>query len=259
MSVRGEDELRIPIEIKTEDIKELRDIIQGLKEAQQDARSATPTTKARAEVGAQKGAVRTAPFEERGGIFGGVAGGKGGTFRDKSSAAPIQRENEFKKLRNQVDALSETQGEGIQSMDLIMGGAIARNFSAGRAAAAGGTVLKGGTVAASAGALGGIVTRMIPIIGPLLIAAGFIKTIIDQLIKPGGPFDRRYRRVIRDEISSATERQEKAVIRQGLKILRITPYATFRGESTSIQGQKVKEGNPIYGQDFDMMQKGIGP
>ncbi len=81
---------------------------------------------------------------------------------------------------------------------------------------------------------------------------GFLKTLVDFLIKPGGPFDRRFRRIIRREISSATEREEKAAIRQGIKILRITPYATFRGESTTIQASNYNEGNPIYSQDFEL-------
>lgn len=258
MSARGEDELRIPIEIKTEDIKELRDIIAGLKEAQQDARSAVPTTRAKAQTGEQRTATRTQPFEERGGIFGGEAG-KEQAFRDKTSKAATQREGAFDELKKQVNDIQDTQIEGLSAFDAILGGAF---LSQGRGAQAmkgvgqAGAAVKGGAM----GLLGGLARKIIPVIIPLMLAAGFVQTIMQELIKPGGLFDRRLRINIEAQLLKLTKRKETAELREGVRELRVTAVLGQRGPSpvdSPLFG--FRAGVPFIGSNQEALDKGLLP
>jgi len=98
MSMPNNDgKVRAPIEIETTDIETLNDLIQEIKEAQSAARELEPMRGRKAATD-ERSAIRTEAFETRGGIFGGETG-KEQKFRDKTSRAALQRENQFKTLR----------------------------------------------------------------------------------------------------------------------------------------------------------------
>jgi len=258
MSARGEDELRIPIEIKTEDIAELRDIIAGLKEAQQDARSAVPTTRAKAQTGEQRTATRTQPFEERGGIFGGEVG-KQQAFKDKTSKAATQRESAFSELKKQVGDIQDTQVEGLSAFDAIFGGAILSQGRGGQAmkgvGQAGAAVRSGGM-----GMLGGLASRLIPVIIPLMLAFGFVTTITNELIKPGGVFDRRLRINVEDQFFKLADRKETAEFREGVRELRVTAVTGQRGPSpVSNVKDFFRRGTPFIHSNQEALDKGLLP
>jgi len=112
-------------------------------------------------------------------------------------------------------------------------------------------------VAAVTGVARGLM-KFIPHIAIALAALGIAKQIRDLLIGPGGPFDIRFRREIQDEVISSVEREEKAKIRQGLVILRITSSPTLRGEQGIGQtGQVGITGIARYDNDFENFQKGL--
>jgi len=102
------------------------------------------------------------------------------------------------------------------------------------------------------------ITKLIPIIGVLLAAPGFALMIRNLLLSPGMPFDPRFRRDIGSEVLSTVEREEKAGLRQGLVIVRITSTPTLRGEQGVGQtGQVGLTGIARYDNDFESFQKGI--
>ena len=261
MSAVGDDAVRIPIEIKTEDIEEIDEIVQKLKEAKSDARTAVPTTKAKAELGESRAPSRIEAFESRGGIFGGEVGGGGGALRDKASRAPLQRQNQLTKLQQDVKGL-ETQASGnAEAVDLLTAGFFGTSVGVGAGGAAragiGGAknVLKGGM----GGGMIGVIAKFAAPIGIALLAAGLIKNIIDELVKPGGPFDRRFRRNVQQEIAKLTSLKEKAEIAQGKRTFRVTTIAGLTGESTQVRSNLdyIKNGILIY--DIDgQLNKGIG-
>jgi len=258
MSARGEDELRIPIEIKTEDIKEIRDIIQGLKEAQQDARSALPTSRKGAAAGEQRGAVRTQPFEERGGIFGGEAG-KEGEIRDKTSAQAVQRENAFDKLKEQVNDIQDTQVEGLSAFDAILGGAFLGS-TVGKGTVKGIGTASGAVRGGAMGMLGGLAIKLIPILIPAMLAFGLIQTISQELIRPGGAFDRRLRINIEAQFFKLSNRKEIAELREGVRELRVTAVSGQRGPSpVSNVKDFFRKGTPFIHPNQEALEKGLLP
>jgi len=102
------------------------------------------------------------------------------------------------------------------------------------------------------------ITKLIPIITTLIAAPAFAMMIRNILIGPGMPFDPRFRRDIGGEVLSTVEREEKAGLRQGLVIVRITSTPTLRGEQGIGQtGQVGLTGIARYDNDFESFQKGI--
>jgi len=258
MSARGDDVLRIPIEIKTEDIKEIREIIQGLKEAEQSARSAVPTTKAKALTGEERTATRTQPFEERGGIFGGKEAGKEEQFRDKTSKQAFVREDAFGALKEQVNALQDTQVEGLSLFDAILGGAFLSQ-GAGGAARAGTGLIRGGGAGVMQG-LKGMVVRLIPILIPAMLAFGLIDAVNKELLRPGGLFDRRLKIFVEKQFFKLTNRKETAELREATRELRVTAVTGQRGPSpVSNVKDFFRKGTPFIHPNQERLEKGLLP
>ena len=257
MSARGGESLRVPIEIKTEDIQELRDIIQELKEAEQTARSAVPTTKAKAARGESRGAVRADPFEVRGGIFGGETG-KVPALREKTSRQAFQRESEFSKLRDQVSKIGETQQQSLSAFDAILGGAFLTGGLGGAGKTAAGVV--GGGAAGVMGSMKGLMVRLIPILIPAMLAFGLIQTIQNELLRPGGIFDRRLRINVEDQFFELSDRKEIAQLREGVRELRVTAVSSQRGPSpVSNVKDFFKKGRPFINPDQEALEKSLLP
>lgn len=131
---KGDDAVRVPIEIRTEDLSELQQLIQELTEAEEAARTARAsgaTLPSKGSAGAQSfggQAKRTAregaTGEGPGGIFAGVRDKDAlpMSFRDRSGSQAMQRENPFDALQNQVKDLAEEQAEQTMGMmDQVMG------------------------------------------------------------------------------------------------------------------------------------------
>jgi len=125
MSSKDGDALKIPIEIKTEDVAELQQLIQQITDAENDLTrlKSTGITK-----GAQnqtfQGQARGAggmknTTEGRGGIFESrlmEGGATPMTLRDRSGKQAFARENSFEALQNKVEKMQEEQGEQVASM-----------------------------------------------------------------------------------------------------------------------------------------------
>ncbi len=73
---------------------------------------------------------------------------------------------------------------------------------------------------------------LVPVLIPLLIAAGIGKIILDTSLSPGGILDRRLRRVITEEVNGLLDKQTQKNFHIGLRQLTIQSRSGFR----SIQG-----------------------
>ena len=131
---KGDDAVRVPIEIKTEDLDELQQLIQQLTEAEEAARTARASGAALPSKGAAgpqsfggqagRSGREGAAGEGPGGIFGGEKGMQATpqTFRDRSGRQAMQRQNKFNALEDQVKQMQEEQMEAtVGMMDQIVG------------------------------------------------------------------------------------------------------------------------------------------
>jgi hypothetical protein len=270
------DKLRIPIEIKTDDLEELQEIIKGISDAESDLR-ALPQ-KGKKGGGVSRSAIqqdRERPFT--GGIFEQTRGTPSLPLgKDRTSRQATQRENEFTKLRDKVDKVEESTGKfggQLAGMAANLGfagvatvaGRNAQNISRGigTKAAIVGTSTASGAVGLAKGGVGGLTGIFAGIAGKAFLPIAIVTTMItlittitNEMFRDGGVLDRRFRRKINSEVASATDRKEKAEIQQGLRVLRITPVAGFRGEGATVFAQQNKNLETQYLQGIEMGSKG---
>ena len=222
MSSDSGDALHIPIEIKTDDSVEIQQLINDLAAAESDIRSIKPR-RGRGTGDTSSRSAFTSQDEEGSGIFGGMGGealpSKG---RDRTSKSPFQRENEFSKLKDQVQQQEQRIGMAQQAQQGI------------------GMATQGIGFAQMLGGPnpGGIMSRIQGIAGKAFIPLAIITTVIEtvnmvlqEALKPGGPLDRRFKRVIGDEIAATADLQFKEEVNQGFKVIRISTQPSLRGEA----------------------------
>jgi len=220
MSSDSGDALHIPIEIKTDDSAEIQELINSLAEAESDLRSIGPR-RGRGTGDTSSRSAFTNQDEEGSGVFGGMGGealpSKG---RDRTSKSPFQRENEFSKLKNQVQDQEKRIGLGQQAQQGIGMATQGVGFA---------QMLGGGS-----GRLSSIANMASKAFLPLAIVTSIVElasNILQEFLKPGGPLDRRFKRVISEEIAGTISLEEKEEINQGFKVVRISTQPTLRGEA----------------------------
>lgn len=268
MSKESGDALRIGIEIKTEDLQELQSLIQEITEAQSSVRELTPLK------GKSKGGSRSATAassDEGFGIFSSSREGEAmpSKGRDKSSKQAFQRESEFDKIQNRIQEIEQANNAQIQVLSTManqigMGGIVGSMLQS-----KGGGLLnkKSGLIAGisplSSGKLSGLsgLGNIIGVAGGFGFAASIAlqaaQSVISWLQSPGNLLDARYKRIIKDELAGATEREARAEIRQGIRLLHVTPYGSFRGTGTSQAGQNARNMVIDLGDYHEMSAKGI--
>tara|TARA_R110000764_G_scaffold31537_2_gene72084 strand:+ start:73 stop:942 length:870 start_codon:yes stop_codon:yes gene_type:complete len=283
-----DDALHIPIEIKTDDLNEIKDLINEITQAESDLTRIKGGSQSQSFSGQSRAAsgMKTTT-EGRGGIF--ESSMQQDTvpmnLRDRSSKQPHTRENAFNALQDQVNDMQQQAGEDAASMiDQAMGMAgsyapfhiynkiggpiqnkirnqIKQNF--GTATPIGQTKLP-----ATGGRIGGIMARLAPVLamaGPIgavvgaAISAVFVtKAITDWLQGPGGFWDIRYKRKIGQEMDPFLERKSKQEINIGLRTIRVTSSPAIRSANQVFSTQQaVKKGIPIYNGEFESYSKGL--
>ena len=130
MSARDDGAIRVPIEIKTEDIAEIQDLIQKLSEAEGDItriKSTGITSGSSPQTfggQARRAGGERVTTEGRGGIFAKQDGEDSlpMSFRDRTGRQAMQRGNRFTDLEKQVNELANEQmQETMNLMDQMMG------------------------------------------------------------------------------------------------------------------------------------------
>ena len=306
MSARDDNVVRVPIEIKTEDIAEIQDLIQKLSEAEGDITRIKSTgitsgsmPQTRAGQAARTG--KDARISSLGGT------GRGGiftdqddrdttfmSFKDRTGRQALQRENQFKALKDQVQSMQEDQQQAFGgmldqvigmaggyvpffAMNKITGSQFIQNKvnrlkqmqanaanAAGQAAGAG----VGARIAAGGARAAGMLSRVAAAAsgaGPVgLIIAGVLAAFmvsteyLKWLQGPGGFFDIRYRRNIQKDMDPFFDRKYKQEINVGQRVVRVTSSPAVRGSDQmhSTYGA-VKRGIPIYNGEFEAYSKGL--
>lgn len=248
MSVQG-DNLKIPIEIKTDDLNEIRKLINDITEAEIDLKSIKPR-RGRGKGDDSSRSAFAQDDDDRGGIFGGQQGYALPTQgRDKTSKTPVQKENQFAKLQQDV----AQQEQKISGLSAVQGGLGGLQQGIGYASLLGGP--SGGTKT-----LGAITKLAGAAFLPLTVVTtiiGIANTLIKSALAPGGPFDIRFKRNLSTEISSATEREDKHKIQQSLKYIRITSYGGQRAQAYSGNGEAFKAGIPMHDIGLESRAKGL--
>lgn len=240
MSADGGDSLRIPIEIKTEDLDEIRQLINDITKADDDLQHLKAVPKKGRGTGDNSSrSAFTSPEPREGGIFGGRDGAAlPQQGRDKTSKTPLQRESEFAKLQHQVQEQEARSGGGL---DAVQGGLGQVSQGLGFAS------LLGGPNPAP-GALGGVVGAAGKAFLPLAIITTIVsiaKGVLDSALGPGGPLDRRFKRQISNEQASASSLELKARVNQDKLVIRTQVYPNIRGEAGT--GSNLRTG-----QTFDL-------
>ena len=226
----GDDAVRVPIEIKTDDLQEIQQLIQELTEAEEEIRKAKTEEKGalprkgRARDGESKAPYEAADMDERGGIFGGtMEEAMPQKYKDKTSKTPHQKESAWENMQKQVQQNQVAVQEQANIMQSVQSGLGGVTQGVGMAQWLGtGTLGKG---------LMGIASKAFL---PLAIITSAVQVgmfFLEEALKPGGPLDRRFRRRAQDEIANTLDLEKKAEINQGFKVIRVSAQPLIRGEA----------------------------
>ena len=288
-----DDALRIPIEIKTDDLNEIKDLINEITEAESDLTRIKGGRQSQSFAGQSRAAsgMKTTT-EGRGGIF--QSSMEQDTMpmnlRDRSSKQAHTRENSFNALQDQVNDMQQQAGEdaaGIMDQAMGMAGGyvpfhlynkfggpiqnrirnkIKQKMGTTSFAASAGNGPR--PTPAAGGRIAGIMAKVAPVLamaGPIgavvgaAISAVFVtKAITDWLQGPGGFWDIRYKRKIGQEMDPFLERKTKQEINIGLRTIRVTSSPAIRSANQVFSTQQaVKKGIPIYNGEFESYSKGL--
>lgn len=270
MSSEGGDVLRIPIEIKTDDLAEIQDLLNNLDKAESEIDVLKPRKgKGSGDETSRSAFTRQDPFDDRGGAMGGQSGEALPTQgRDKKSRSPFQRENEFSKMRDEVDNMQDNQENMVGQLvnlgfvgGFIKGeaGKITTYTAAGKTVSSG---MKGGIMGAAG--LGGGVKGFVGKLGVFgmvaMVAMEVAQSVIDFAYRPGGPLDRRFKRDMDKESVRMIDLGEKADINQGRRIVRVTSATSLRGTDSQVRSSLdvYKSGQRVFDMDGTMMVKNTG-
>ena len=230
MSERGgDDAVRVPIEIKTEDLEEIQQLIQELTEAEEEIRKAKTEEKGalprkgRARDGESKAPYEAADMDERGGIFGGtMEEATPQKYKDKTSKTPHQKESAWEDMQKQVQqnqVAVQDQANALQGIQAGLGG-VTQGIG----------MIQWAGSAVPARLLGMASKAFLPLaIITSAVQVGMF--FLQEALKPGGPLDRRFRRRAQDEVANTLELEKKAEINQGFKVVRVSSQPLIRGEA----------------------------
>ena len=275
---KSDDSLKIPIEIKTEDLDEIRKLINDISEAESDLHTLKPRRGRGTGDFSSRSAYANGPTNTFG-VFGSLDTQRDVTplqGRDKTSKAPLQRENQFKKLQEQVEenksnTASIAQGLG-QAFGLgsfgksnmfkgeALGAKIASGLGAGNSGIIAGANLAKGGASGILGKLTGVAGKAFLPIAVIMTIISTAQLVVSEMFKPGGEFDRRYRRVISNEIAGSLEQEKKQAIKQGSKVVRVETIAGVRGErGLNSSLSNLISNNGIYLNDLHSKSRGLKP
>lgn len=175
--------------------------------------------------------------ERRGGIFGGVTEAKLKP-KDRNSRQAITRQNEFKKMKGEVDGLK-----------------IAEKKITGQL----GNLQEIISLTSGTGGIAKFVGKFIPFLGPALIISGFASLVMKELFRDGGIFDRRLNLKISKQFFKLTGRAEAKKLSEGYATLRVTSRKGLRGPTSQVYNpqQEAKRGTPFLSDDQESLSKNL--
>lgn len=225
-----DDIIEIPIEFRTEDKRELREIKKEVDELEKKStkfksQGAPIHTETPTGIFRPTGEEETLPLS------------KG---KDKTSRQAVQpSDNEFKKVKNQIKTLEDALKETRSKFDELTG--LAQN------------------------PVMGIVNKLarIPGFSEIIIGIIFSKVVLDMLTEfmfgVSGPFDRRFKRQLEKELANTLDRGRKAEISQGFRVIRMTSFSGDRNPGGRIGNtlEAIYNGKPLLDNEFESLSKGM--
>ena len=242
MSADSGDSLRIPIEIKTDDLDEIRKLINEISQAKSDLQTLKAVPKkgrGTGDTSSRSAFSQSDQVDNRGGIFGGQQGeATPQQIRDKKSKTPHQKESEFAKLRNQVDEVEQKQVSGADAVRSGLGMTTQGIGFAGLLGNGKGVLGAAGKMASKAFLPLAIITTIIEI----------TSSLFESMLRPGGKLDRRYKRDFGKESARLSSMVEKQEISHGRRIVRVTSISSQRGTNAQVRSNLdyVKSGVDVF-------------
>ena len=223
MSSDSGDALHIPIEIKTDDAAEIQELINSLAEAESDIRSIGPRrgrgtgdTSSRSAFTNQamkKVMVYLVEWVEK-------------HYRQKvETEHPNLHSKErtnLAKLKNQVEQQEQRIGMAQQAQQGIGMATQGIGFA---------SMLGGPDKIGVLGKLGGMASKAFLPLAIITSVIEIVSGVLKDALAPGGPLDRRFKRVVSEEIAGTMSLTKKEEINQGFKVVRISTQPGLRGEA----------------------------
>jgi hypothetical protein len=236
----ADDSVKIRIEIETQDTTELKNIERALDEAEKKLYRIKSDKIAKGIFESEGAPISR---DDKGPIFRGEEESEAVSelHRTGKGKQAISRQDAFKNLQNRVDDMEKEQ-LGLKE---VLSGV--------------GLTLSGGGIL---GAFKSQLTKFIPYIGEALVAIGFIETIVNKLLEPGGVWDRRWKFIVEKLVADKTKRETLSAIRQRFQDVRIASWIGPRGARQGQLSTTLRGGNTnqyIYDDKLERLQKGLYP
>jgi len=242
-STGSDDALRIPIEIKTDDLEEIKELINEITDAEEGVQTLKPR-RGKGTGDTSSRSAFTPSSEESGGIFGQMGGQAMPTKgRDTKSRTPFQRENEFSKLRDQVQQQEQKIGatqKAQQGLGMVTQG---MDYASTMTRIGG-----GGAMGKLTSIIGGIAGKAVVPLAMIGQITGIVMSMLDAALAPGGPWDRRFRRDYSKESLRLDSLADKQEITFGRRVVRVTTIDSQRGTSSQVRSNLdyVKTGVEVF-------------
>ena len=137
-----------------------------------------------------------------------------------------ERENEFSKLKDRVDQQEQRISTSFQQKAQQGIGLATQGI--GYAQALGGATAGAGSIMAR---IQGIAGKAFIPISVIMTVMEIASTVLNEALKPGGPLDRRFKRIIGDEIAATADLEFKEQVNQGFKVIRISTQPGLSGDA----------------------------
>ena len=267
-----EDIIEVPIEIRISDLAELNKLIQQLEEAK--GKVDTARTSRRTMPSGGSGAPIQRDDDSVLSIFGGGNVDRDVLplkTRDTKSKQAVTRGDSFQDLQKKVESLQQTNNSLIPFITQVgstfgftlppfvsAGINLARNVKS-TATSKAPIIMPTTTFGGKFAKLGINLGKTIPFIGAGFVLYDFLinelpSIINEQLYGAGKRMDRRFKRVLENEVASGTDRETKAQIAQGYRSVITTSFDGARGAAfVGNSKQNVLRGENIYNKSNEYM------
>jgi len=223
--------IRIPVEVQTSESTEIRELLDRIDRAEgklSTMRTAIPgrtdaatllgfeqtpqtgitrdtSRSSRTALGVSEGA-RTTPIGTPTGVGSDAAlpRGRGGVLSGSGAPQDLVRQNQFNVLSDEVTSL-EQEFNKIAGIGTTAVGAI-------------GSFTKGGVL----GLLSSGVAKLIPPALLILLAKQIFDMVLEFMLQPGGPWDRKFKRDFANEYNTLRSRDQKGQLRTGQQEIRLS-------------------------------------
>jgi hypothetical protein len=103
----------------------------------------------------------------------------------------------------------------------------------------------------------GLGTKTIPFLGTILASAEFAQWLINEMIKPGGPFDRRFKLIVKDQVNLLRDPDHNWAVRIGERQLIISTQPGHRGFGGTTNNLEKIRNDPVRFFEYTGSEKAL--